>query len=117
VGYIEIFREYEEGLKDIEGFSHIVVLWIFHESEGYNLLVKPLAYKGGLRGVFVTSHPDGPNHIGVTVVELLQRKGNMLRVRGVDMADGSPVVDIKPYGHKYCKRDIRLGWVEKAEKL
>ena len=117
VGCIEVFREYEAGLKDIEGFSHIVVLWIFHESEGYSLLVEPLAYKGGVRGVFATSHPDRPNHIGVTIVELLQREGNILKVRGVDMADGSPVVDIKSYGPKYCKKDIRRGWVETAEKL
>lgn len=115
VGWIEIFREYEEGLQDVEGFSHIVVLWIFHESEGYSLLVEPLAYKGGARGVFATSHPDRPNHIGVTVVELLQREGNVLKIRGVDMADGSPVVDIKPYGYKYCKSDVRLGWIETAE--
>lgn len=115
VGEIEIFKEYEEGLKDVEGFSHIVVLWIFHESEGYSLLVEPLAYKGGVRGVFATSHPDRPNYIGVTVVELLQRKDNMLKIKGVDMADGSPVVDIKPCGLKYCKKDIRQGWIETAK--
>lgn len=76
-----------------------------------------MAYKGSAKGVFATSHPDRPNHIGMTVVELLQREGNMLRIRGVDMADGSPVVDIKPYGLKYCKKDIRRGWMEIAEKL
>lgn len=116
IGEIEIFREYEEGLKDLEGFSHIVVLWIFHESEGYSLLVEPLAYEGGVRGVFTTSHSDRPNHIGVTVVELLQKDGNMLRVKGADMVDGSPVVDIKPYGPKYCKKDIKQGWIETAER-
>lgn len=116
VGWIEIFREYEEGLNDIEGFSHIVVLWIFHGSEGYSLLVEPLAYKGGVRGVFATSHPDRPNHIGVTVVELLQREANKLRIKGVDMADGSPVVDVKPYGPKYCRRDIKRGWLETAKR-
>lgn len=84
---------------------------------GYSLLVKPLAYKSGLRGVFATAHSNRPNHIGVTIVELLQRKGNILKIRGVDMADGSPVVDIKPYGPKYIIKDIRWGWAEKAEKL
>jgi len=114
VGRIEVFGEYEDGLKDIEGLSHLVVLWIFHESEGYSLLVEPLAYKGGVRGVFAKSHPDRPNPIGLTIVELIQREGNMLWVKGVDMADGSPVVDIKPYGPRYRKEDIRRGWVETA---
>lgn len=111
-GQIEIFKEYEDGLKDIDGFSHLVVLWIFHESEGYSLLVEPLAHRGDLRGVFATSHPDRPNHIGVTVVELVRRDGNILWVRGIDMIEGSPVVDIKPYGPKYCRKDIRRGWLE-----
>ncbi len=114
IGQIEIFKEYEEGLKDIDGFSHIVVLWIFHESKKYKLLVEPLAYKGGLRGVFATSHPDRPNHIGITIVELLSRNKNELKVKGVDMADGSPVIDIKPYGPKYIKEGLRRGWVETA---
>lgn len=116
IGQIEIFKEYEEGLKDIDGFSHIVVLWIFHESKGCKLLVEPLAYKGGLRGVFATSHPDRPNPIGITIVELLSRNKSKLKVKGVDMADGSPVVDIKPYGSKYIKKGFRRGWVETAER-
>jgi tRNA (Thr-GGU) A37 N-methylase len=78
--------------------------------------VEPIAYGGGVRGVFATNHPDRPNHIGVTVVELLQRDGNILRVKGVDMADSSAVVDIKPYGPHYCKKDIRRGWIEIAER-
>lgn len=117
IGRIEVFREFEEGLKDVDGFSHLVVLWIFHESTGYSLLVKPLAYNVGPKGVFATSHPDRPNHIGVTIVELLQRDGNILRVKGVDMSDGSPVVDIKPYSPKYCKKDIKTGWIKNSEKL
>lgn len=115
IGQIEIFNEYEKGLKDIDGFSHIVVLWIFHESKGYKLLVDPLAYKG-LRGVFATSHPDRPNRIGITIVELLSRVKNKLKVKGVDMVDGSPVVDIKPYGPSYIKKGFRRGWVETAER-
>jgi len=116
IGHIEVFTEYAEGLKDVDGFLHLVVLWIFHESTGYNLLVMPLAHNVGLKGVFATSHPDRPNHIGITIVEFLQRDGNILRVRGVDMSDGSPVVDIKPYSLKYCKKDVRLGWIERPEK-
>ena len=103
IGQIEIFNEYEKGLKDIDGFSHIVVLWIFHESEGYKLLVEPLAYKG-VRGVFATSHPDRPNRVGVTIIGLLSRVKNKLKVKGVDMVDGSPVIDVKPYGPSYIKK-------------
>ena len=115
IGQIEIFKEYREGLKDIDGFSHIVVLWIFHESKGYKLVVEPLAYKG-LRGVFATSHPDRPDRIGSTIVELLNRIKNKLRVKGIDMADGSLVVDIKPYGPGYVRKGFRRGWVETAER-
>jgi tRNA-Thr(GGU) m(6)t(6)A37 methyltransferase TsaA len=115
IGEIEIFKEYEDGLKDIDGFSHIVVLWIFHQSKGYELLVGPLAYKG-LRGVFATGHPDRPNPIGLTVVKLICRDKNVLRVKGIDMADRSPVVDIKPYVYSYVRKDIRLGWIETAER-
>lgn len=116
VGEIEVFKEYEEGLKDIDGFSHIVVLWIFHESKSYNLLVKPLAHKSGFRGVFATGHPDRPNHIGLTILELLNKNGNILKVKGIDMADKSPIVDIKPYGSKYIREKITEGWEETAER-
>lgn len=112
LGKIKVFKEYEEGLKDVEGFSHLVILWIFHESEGYSLLVKPLAHEVGPKGVFSTSHPDRPNHIGITIVELIEIAGNVLNVKGIDMADGSPVVDIKPYSRKYCREDIKTGWIE-----
>jgi tRNA (Thr-GGU) A37 N-methylase len=83
----------------------------FHESKGYNLIVEPLAHESGLRGVFATGHPDRPNHIGLTIVELLERDGNALKVKGIDMADKSPVVDIKPYGPKIHQRKYhgRLG--------
>ena len=114
IGEIEIFKEYEKGLKDIEGFSHLVILWIFHRSKAYHLLVEPLAYKGEI-GVLATCHPDRPNPIGVTVVELIDRDKNRLRVKGVDMVDGSPVVDIKPYVRAYVRKNIRLGWLENAE--
>ena len=114
IGEIEIFKDYEKGLKDIEGFSHLVVLWIFHRSKEYRLLVEPLAYKGEM-GVFATCHPDRPNPIGVTVVELIDRNKNRLSVKGVDMVDGSPVVDIKPYVRAYVRENIRLGWLENAE--
>jgi len=110
---IGVSKEFEEGLKDVEGFSHLIILWIFHKSKGYSLHVKPLWYKG-LRGVFATRHPNRPNPIGFTVVELLERKGNILKVRGVDMLDGTPIVDIKPYTSHDRKGNIRAGWLEEA---
>ena len=95
IGDIEVFKEYESGLEGIDGVSHLITLWLFHESKGYSLRVKPLHHED-IRGVFATRHPDRPNPIGFTVVELLERRGNVLRVRGVDMVDGTPVLDIKP---------------------
>ncbi len=95
VGEIEVFKEFDKGLKGINGVSHLIILWLFHKSKGYSLRVKPLHHEG-IRGVFATRHPDRPNPIGVTVVELLERKGNVMRVKGVDMVDGTPVLDIKP---------------------
>ena len=114
VGEIEVFNGYEDGLRDIDGFSHLIVLWICHKSSGYSLHVKPLLYEG-LRGVFATRHPDRPNPIGFTVVELLERRGNVLRVRGVDMMNGTPVVDIKPYTTQDQRENIRLGWIKETK--
>ncbi len=95
VGEIEVFKEYEQGLEGVDRVSHLIILWLFHESKGYSLRVKPLHHEE-VRGVFATRHPDRPNPIGFTVVELLERRGNVLRVSGVDMVDGTPVIDIKP---------------------
>jgi tRNA-Thr(GGU) m(6)t(6)A37 methyltransferase TsaA len=123
VGEIEVFKEYEEGLKDIEGFSHLIILYEFHKSikrsvkkehylESRELLVKP--YLDDVpRGVFATRSPNRPNPIGLTVVELLERKGNILKVKGIDMLDGTPLLDIKPYVPKFDKREkVRIGWLE-----
>jgi tRNA-Thr(GGU) m(6)t(6)A37 methyltransferase TsaA len=95
VGEIEVFKEYEPGLEGIEKVSHIIILWLFHKSKGCSLRVKPLHHED-IRGVFATRHPDRPNPIGLTVVELLERRGRVLKVRGIDTVDGTPVVDIKP---------------------
>lgn len=111
VGKIEVFKEYEPGLKDIDGISYLIILWLFHKSKGSSLHVKPLHHRG-IRGVFATRHPNRPNPIGFTVVELLERRENILKVKGVDMIDGTPVIDIKPYTSKDQREDIRLGWIE-----
>ena len=108
---IELFREYEEGLSDIDGFSHIILVWWMHKSHYRNLKVKPLHFPEELRGVFATRHPDRPNPIGLTVVQLLERKGNILKVKGVDMIDGTPLIDIKPYLESDRKDVGRIGWL------
>lgn len=112
VGEIEVFEEYKPRIKDIDGISHLVILWLFHKSKGYSLQVKPLRHRG-VRRVFATRHQNRPNPIGFTVVELLGRKENILKVKGVGMIDGTPVVDIKPYASADHKENIILGWIEK----
>jgi len=114
-GELEIFKEYEDGLKDIEGFSHLVVLFAFHKSEGYELHTKPLL-EDTLRGVFSTRSPNRPNPIGMTVVNVIERKGNLLKVSGIDMIEGTPILDIKPYTSRDQKSPIKLGWLENRMK-
>ena len=113
-GVLEILPELEQGLKDIEGFSHLFVIWIFDRAEGYDLLAKPPT-DDRWHGVFATRAPRRPNPIGLTVVELLGRDGPRLRVRGVDMLDGTPIVDLKPYLSSVPAERIRRGWLAEAE--
>lgn len=110
-GEIEVFKKYEEGLKDIEGFSHLIIIFLFHKMGDYYLHVKPYLDKE-LRGVFSTRHPKRPNRIGFTIVKLLERKKNILKVKGIDMIEGSPILDIKPYTHRDKKENIKIGWLE-----
>jgi tRNA-Thr(GGU) m(6)t(6)A37 methyltransferase TsaA len=110
-GELEVFEEFEDGLKDIEGFSHLVVLFAFHESEGYKLHTKPLL-DNTLRGVFSTRSPHRPNPVGMTVVKVIERKGASLKVSGIDMIEGTPILDIKPYTSRDQKSPIKLGWLE-----
>ncbi len=95
-GKIEIFPEYQEGLKDIEGFSHLILVYYFHLAEGYSLTAVPFLDERP-RGIFAIRSPKRPNHIGITVVRLIKKDGNMLHFCGVDMVDGTPLLDIKPY--------------------
>ncbi len=110
-GELEIFKKYEAGLKDTEGFSHLIVLFAFHESEGYSLHTKPLL-ENTLRGVFSTRSPHRPNPLGLTVVKVVKRKGNIVKVLGIDMIEGTPILDIKPYTSRDQKSPIKLGWLE-----
>jgi tRNA (adenine37-N6)-methyltransferase len=113
-GALEVLEEFEPGLQDIEGFSHLLVFWIFHKAEGYELVGKTPA-DDRPHGVFSTHSPRRPNPIGLTVVELLRREGNILHLRGIDMLDGTPVVDVKPYMSSIPMDQLRRGWLEEAE--
>jgi tRNA-Thr(GGU) m(6)t(6)A37 methyltransferase TsaA len=115
-GTLEILPELEDGLQDIEGFSHLFVLWAFHRAEGHDLVAKVPLDDQAPHGVFATRSPRRPNPIGLTVVELLGRDGSRLRVRGVDMLDGTPILDIKPYLSSVPAEKLRRGWVGDAEK-
>jgi len=113
-GVLEIRPDLEAGLTDIEGFSHLFVLWIFDRADGSSLIASPPS-DDRTHGVFATRSPRRPNPIGLTVVELLRREGTNLHVRGVDMLDGSPIVDIKPYLSSVPAERLRRGWLAEAE--
>lgn len=111
IGEVEVFKEYEDGLKDIEGFSHIIIVYYFHLSKNYSLNTRPFLDKE-LHGVFATRSPRRPNHIGISTVRLLGRRGNILKVKGMDLIDGTPLLDIKPYVKKFDERkNIKIGWL------
>lgn len=115
-GTVEIFAEYRAGLKDLEGFSHIVLLYVFHRSEGYKLHVVPFM-DTEQRGVFATRAPVRPNPIGLSVVRLDLIEGGILHIRNADMLDGSPLLDIKPYVPEFDSPvSVRAGWLEHARK-
>jgi tRNA-Thr(GGU) m(6)t(6)A37 methyltransferase TsaA len=114
VGELKILSEFEAGLTDIEGFSHLYVIWAFDRSEGFNLLGKPPT-DNREHGVFATRSPYRPNPIGLTVVELMGREGTVLKVRGVDMLDGTPILDIKPYLSSIPMEKLKRGWLAEAE--
>lgn len=114
-GVLEILPEFEPGLADIDGFSHLYVIWAFDRSEGFDLIAHPPTDERRPHGVFATRSPRRPNPIGLTVVELLSRDGRLLRVRGVDMLDGTPILDIKPYLSSVPPDRLRRGWLAEAE--
>jgi len=110
-GEIEIFQEYEDGLDDLNGFSHIIVIYWMHKSSFRSLKVRPLYHPDKLCGIFATRHPDRPNPIALTVVKLSERKGRILIVKGIDMIDSTPVIDIKPYTRGDQVSDAEFGWL------
>jgi tRNA-Thr(GGU) m(6)t(6)A37 methyltransferase TsaA len=113
-GVLEILPEFEAGLRDIEAFSHLFVLWIFDRSEGFELEGHPPCDTKS-HGVFATRSPRRPNPIALTVVRVLSHDGNRLRVRGVDMLDGTPILDIKPYLSSVPESELKRGWLAEAE--
>jgi tRNA-Thr(GGU) m(6)t(6)A37 methyltransferase TsaA len=113
-GTLEILPEFETGLIDIEGFSHLIVLWVFDRMQGFELLGTPPS-DNRPHGVFATRSPRRPNPIALTVVELLRREGPRLDVRGIDMLDGTPILDIKPYLSSIPEEKLRRGWLAEAE--
>jgi tRNA-Thr(GGU) m(6)t(6)A37 methyltransferase TsaA len=114
-GWLDVRPELEPGLRDIEGFSHLFVLWVFDRAEGYELEARVPLDEEAPHGVFASRSPRRPNPIGLTVVELLDRDGPRLRVRGLDMLDGTPILDLKPYLSSVPPEALRRGWVAEAE--
>jgi len=113
-GELDILPEFEPGLADIEGFSHLFVIWAFDRAKEPKLVVSPPS-DNRPHGVFATRSPRRPNPIALTVVELIRRDGPLLRVRGVDMLDGTPILDLKPYLSSVPSERLRRGWLAEAE--
>lgn len=112
-GVLVIHPRFEEGLADIEGFSHLYVLWVFDRVTGCDLTARPPS-DDRPHGVFATRSPQRPNPIGLTVVRLLRREGPTLHVSGVDMLDGTPILDIKPCLSSIPPQELRRGWLDEA---
>ena len=114
-GVIEIDPEYINGLIDLDGFSHIIVIYHFHESEGFNLITKPFL-DDKTHGVFATRAPKRPNNIGLSVLKLNKIVQNKLFVENVDILNQTPVLDIKPYIPQFNNADdVTIGWIEKSK--
>lgn len=113
-GFLDVLPEFEDGLKDIEGFSHLFVIWVFDRAKEFELIGTPPS-DNRPHGVFATRSPRRPNPIGLTVVELIERKGRRLHVRGIDMLDGTPILDLKPYLSNIPPEHLRRGWLAEAE--
>ena len=111
-GTVEVFQEYTEGLKDIDGFSHVILVYHFHLSKESSLKVKPFM-DDQTHGVFSTRAPNRPNPIGISVVRLVKIEGSILQVKDLDIVDGTPLLDIKPYVPEFDIRDAKKkGWLE-----
>jgi tRNA-Thr(GGU) m(6)t(6)A37 methyltransferase TsaA len=109
-GQVEVYPAYVDGLRDLDGFSHIILLYAFHQSNDYTLSVKPFL-DDRERGLFATRYPARPNPIGLSIVQLLAVHDHVLEIEGVDVLDGTPLLDIKPYVPDFdAQTDVRTGW-------
>jgi len=116
MGEVEVFPQYVEGLKDVTGFSHLILIYHFHLAEGFSLVTKPFLDNEG-KGIFSVRHFNRPNPIGISVVRLEKVEGNILTIGEVDIINGTPLLDIKPYVPGFDIRsgkDVRNGWYEQA---
>lgn len=111
-GYIELLPEYVPGLKDLDGFSHITLFYHFHKVDGFKLEVMPFM-DTKTHGIFSCKAPKRPNHIGLSTVKLMGIENNIIHIEQVDMLDGTPLIDIKPFYPKYDNRfDVKCGWLD-----
>ncbi|MFA5322416.1 MAG: tRNA (N6-threonylcarbamoyladenosine(37)-N6)-methyltransferase TrmO [Smithella sp.] len=114
-GYVELLPEFVDGLRDLSDFSHIYLIYHFHKSREVKLILKPFL-QDVERGIFSTRAPFRPNPIGLSVVELLGIEGNILHLDGVDILDGTPLLDIKPYTAKFDLYDVKKnGWQDEVD--
>lgn len=110
-GTVELYQEYHAGLQDLDGFSHVILVYLFHQSEGFELQVVPFL-DTNMRGLFATRAPKRPNPIGISVVKLERIENGLLHVSNVDVLEGTPLLDIKPLVPQFdCPRDARTGWL------
>ncbi|MDO9537157.1 MAG: tRNA (N6-threonylcarbamoyladenosine(37)-N6)-methyltransferase TrmO [Thermoplasmata archaeon] len=115
-GTVQVFEDFRPGLMDLDGFSHIILLYHLHRSKGFKLHVVPFL-DSKLRGLFATRAPKRPNPIGLSVVRLDKIEGGILHIRNVDILDGTPLLDIKPFVPEFdAHEEVRTGWFEKASK-
>jgi len=115
-GTVEILEEYRAGLKDLDGFSHIILVYHFHRSRGFDLKVMPFMDTEP-RGLFATRAPKRPNPIGLSIVQLDKIEDGVLLIQNVDILDGTPLLDIKPYVPQFdAQVNVRTGWLETAGK-
>jgi tRNA-Thr(GGU) m(6)t(6)A37 methyltransferase TsaA len=112
IGSVEVYPEYVAGLQGLDGFSHIILLYVFHQSDGYSLHIKPFLDHQE-HGLFATRYPYRPNPIGLSIVRLKIVQDNFLTVEGIDVLDGTPLLDIKPFVPDFDVREnTRTGWYE-----
>ncbi len=111
-GEVEVFENFEPGLDDIDGFSHIILIFVFHESLERKLYAYP-PFDSKKRGIFATRSPHRPNPVGMTVVKLEGREENILKISGLDMFEGTPILDIKPYTPREFKENALYGWLDR----